>query len=453
MEKLFNTLYNCIYNLGLITGKIIGGFFVKIGRFFKKLFHFNKTSFSSAKVFFKRAVISIVVIAILGSAVYGIYSGSNKIKAIALEIDGEVIGYAASQTEADSAETIAFGILGQTDSETIVNKEVRVDACEIKSANILSDIIVKKLADGLIEVSEIYIDGELLCAVKDPNVARNTINKTLDLAKKIYPNSSVSFAEKITIKPTYYAPDNKNIYTAAQLENAIKNNNVLTIRHTECEENISFTDYDTVEIQTNTLFVGDTRVRRAGQNGSEYSIDLVTYIGDQKVLSEHLMSVAIKAPVSQIVERGIRAESLSMGSYTVIQTTGIFCWPAVNLYTVTSPYGHRSLGYHRGIDISGANASGALVVAGASGTVVEAGWSTGGYGNYVKIDHGNGVETLYAHMLDNSLMVSVGDKVQKGQTIGRVGNTGYSFGAHLHFEVLENDVSIDPVKYLTINEK
>ncbi len=448
MDKLFDALYNCIYNLGLITGKIIVGFFKKIGNFIKKLFHFNKASFSSAKVFFKRAVISIVIVAVIGTTVYIASANSNRVKAVSLEIDGEVIGYATSQKEADSAETQALEILGSEFTKKIKNNEVKTDACNIKNAAALSEIIVKKLANGLTAVNEIYIDGELLCAVEDQQAARNAINKTLELAKKVYPESSVSFAEKITIKPTYYSGDNEKLFTTEQLENALKKKDTLTIRHSECEENVSFTDYDTVEIQTNTLFVGDTRVRREGQNGSEYSINLVTYIGNQKVLSEHLMSVAIKEPVPQIVERGIRAESLSMGSYTVIQTTGIFCWPAVNLYNVTSPYGHRSLGYHRGIDISGANASGALVVAGAAGTVTEAGWSTGGYGNYVIIDHGNGVETLYAHMLDNSLMVHAGDVVQKGQTIGRVGNTGYSFGAHLHFEVRVNGNRLNPAPYL-----
>ena len=222
----------------------------------------------------------------------------------------------------------------------------------------------------------------------------------------------------------------------------------LEICRANCEKTVKTVEYDTVEIQTNTLFIGDTRTRREGADGSAYAIDLVTYIGDKKVSAEKLMSVSVKAPVSRIIERGIRAESLSLGTYSVLQTTGYFCWPVVGLFTVTSPFGYRSLGYHRGIDISGASASGALVVAGASGTVTQAGWSTGGYGNYVVIDHGNGIETLYAHMLDNSIMVNPGDTVTKGQAIGRVGNTGYSFGAHLHFEVRINGNRLNPAPYL-----
>lgn len=448
MEKLFNALYNCIYNLGSFTAKLFTGFFKGIFKLAKKLLNFNKSSFSSLKVFLKRATVFVLVIAIAGASFYFVSGKSNTVSAASLEIGGEIVGYAVSEKDASAAKNAASEVLSDSDTEKIKINQVKTDACNIKSADTLSDIIIKKFASSLTEVSEIYIDGELLCAVKDEQTARSAINKALSSAKSLYPDSSVSFAEKITVKPAFYSASADNIYSSQQLENALMTSDSLTVRHTKCEESIAVTDYDTVEIQTNTLFVGDTRVRRAGQSGSEYAIDLVTYIGNKKVLSEHLMSVAIKEPVPQIVERGIRAESLSMGSYTVIQTTGVFCWPAVNLYTVTSPFGHRSLGYHRGIDISGANASGSLVVAGASGTVTEAGWSTGGYGNYVIIDHGNGVETLYAHMLDNSLMVNAGDVVQKGQTIGRVGNTGYSFGAHLHFEVRVNGNRLNPAPYL-----
>ena len=448
MERLFNFFYNCIYNLGLVTGKIIGGFFKKIFGAFKKLFHFNKASFSSAKVFFKRTVVFLLIATVIGTSVFVAYRNSNKVKAVAVIVDGETIGYVPSQKVADSVKKHATQTLGEENTPDFENKEKRTDAYNVRSADVISKAIIEKYGDNLTPVNEVYIDGELLCAVKDSTVIQKTVDEMLELAKKVYPNSSVSFAQSITVKQAYYPTDNKNIYSNEQFKTVLNSPNTLTVRHTECQENINYTDFETVEIQTNKLFVGDTRVRRTGQNGTEYAIDLVTYIGDKKVLSEPLMSVALTQPVTQIVERGIRAESLSMGSYTVYQTTGIFCWPVVNLYTVTSPYGHRSLGYHRGIDISGANASGSLVVAGAAGTVTEAGWSTGGYGNYVKIDHGNGVETLYAHMLDNSLMVSAGDYVQKGQTIGRVGNTGYSFGAHLHFEVRLNGNRLNPAPYL-----
>lgn len=448
MEKLFNFIYNCIYNLGIVTGKIIGGFFKKIFGTFKKVFHFNKASFSSAKVFFKRSVVFLLIATILGTSVFVAYRSSNKVKAVAVIVDGETIGYAPSQKAADLTKKHTIKTLGSKNAPVFENKEKRTDAYNVRSADWLSDKIIKKYSKDLTPVNEVYIDGEFLCAVKDSAIIGKTVSEILALAKKVYPSSSVSFAETITVRQAYYAPDSKKIYSNEQFKTKLNSPKTLTVRHTECQENISYTDFETVEIQTNNLFVGDTRVRREGQNGTEYAIDLVTYIGDKKVISEPLMSVSLTEPVTQIVERGIRAESLSMGSYTVYQTTGIFCWPVVNLYTVTSPYGHRSLGYHRGIDISGANASGSLVVAGASGTVTEAGWSTGGYGNYVKIDHGNGVETLYAHMLDNSLMVSAGDYVQKGQTIGRVGNTGYSFGAHLHFEVRLNGNRLNPAPYL-----
>ena len=448
METLFNAIYNCIYELGLVTGKIFGGIFKKIKNIIKKIFHFNKKSFSSSKIFWKRAIAAILILTVISGGVFAIYSNTNKTSAVTLEIDDKIVGYAVSQTDADLAEAQAIKIMGSTGSKAIKNNTVRIDAHNIKSVSALSEILVDKLSDGLTLVNEIYIDDELLCAVTDPQAAREAINTTLSLANKIYPDSTVSFAEKITMKTAYYTPDNEKIFSTKQLQAALKRPDTLTILHTECEENVTYTDFETVEIQTNTLFVGDTRVRREGQNGTEYAIDMVTYMGNKKVMSEPLMSVSLTDPVSQIIERGIRAESLSMGSYTVYQTTGIFCWPVVNLYTVTSPFGHRSLGYHRGIDISGANASGSLVVAGASGTVTEAGWSTGGYGNYVIINHGNGVETLYAHMLDNSLMVSAGDYVQKGQTIGRVGNTGYSFGAHLHFEVRVNGNRLNPAPYL-----
>lgn len=72
----------------------------------------------------------------------------------------------------------------------------------------------------------------------------------------------------------------------------------------------------------------------------------------------------------------------------------------------------------------------------------------GGYGNYVVIQHGNGFTTKYCHMKYNSIKVSIGDIVKKGQEIGYMGNTGYTFGAHLHFEVLKNGKTTNPKPYI-----
>ena len=448
MGLIFKTLYVYIANLGILVTNIFKSFFRLIFKGLQGLFKFNRDSFASAKTFFKRSIAFVLIFAVLVASVVFIISTDSKAEAYALKIDGETIGYAETQNDADHANALALNYLGLTQNNGFETQKVKTEAYNIKNSSTLSEAIIKTIAPDRIRVTEVYFDGELFCAVKSRQAAREIFIEQLKKAQKKYPNSSVAFAQEITFCDAYYDKSDEKIWSADQLELNLKILDPLEITHADCEKTIEDVEFDTVEIQTNTLFIGDTRLRRDGVNGSAYAIDLVTYIGDKKVSSEQLMSVPVKAPVSQIIERGIRAESLSLGTYSVLQTTGYFCWPVVGLFTVTSPYGYRSLGNHRGIDISGASASGSLVVAGAAGTVTTAGWSTGGYGNYVIIDHGNGVETLYAHMLDNSIMVNVGDKVTKGQAIGRVGNTGYSFGAHLHFEVRINGNRLNPAPYL-----
>ncbi len=444
--NFFDKLYDCIETLGSMPKALVIGFLRKALNIVKGILKFNKASFSSAKLFLRRAFVVVLICAVVSGAFHFANANSNKVDAICIKVGDKTIGYTNSQTEADVAKAYALKVLGSKDFEQINESEAKIQAHKLKTATAISDLIIKELGEGLIPVYEIYIDDEFIGAVTDPQKARESIDNVYLLANKLYPNSTVSFSQSVRLIQSYYAHDSKKILSIAELQAVL--NNKIKILYAQCEKAYADTAFETVEVQTNKLFMGDSRIRRAGTNGKEYNINLVTYIDNQKVYSEELMSFAITPPVSQIVERGIRANSLSMGSYTVIQTTGMFCWPVVDLYTVTSPFGHRSLGYHRGIDISGANASGKLIVAGASGTVTEAGWNTGGYGNFVVISHGNGVETLYAHMLDNSIMVSAGDVVQKGQTIGRVGNTGYSFGAHLHFEVRVNGNRLDPAPFL-----
>ena len=100
---------------------------------------------------------------------------------------------------------------------------------------------------------------------------------------------------------------------------------------------------------------------------------------------------------------------------------------------------------HNGYDM--AQGCGATIYAAGPGRVITAG-SYQGYGNAVRIDHGGGLITLYGHMQWGSIRVSVGDSVTAGTPLGAEGNTGRSFGCHLHYEVLRDGVSIDPQPFM-----
>jgi murein DD-endopeptidase MepM/ murein hydrolase activator NlpD len=108
-----------------------------------------------------------------------------------------------------------------------------------------------------------------------------------------------------------------------------------------------------------------------------------------------------------------------------------------------NPFGGRAYEFHAGMDIDGER--GDAVIAPAGGTVTEAGWK-GGYGQFIEIDHGNGLKTRYGHL--SRIGVNAGDTLARGQIIGQVGSTGRSTGPHLHYELRLNDRPINPRRFL-----
>ncbi|MBQ6449820.1 M23 family metallopeptidase [bacterium] len=121
-----------------------------------------------------------------------------------------------------------------------------------------------------------------------------------------------------------------------------------------------------------------------------------------------------------------------------VSATGDFIWPAAGI--ITQGYSF----YHKAIDI--ANSSSGPILAADSGIVTASGWDTSGYGNKVIVDHGNGTRTLYAHL--RVINVVEGQSVNRGDILGEMGTTGRSTGTHLHFEIRQDAVLLNPMDYL-----
>lgn len=179
------------------------------------------------------------------------------------------------------------------------------------------------------------------------------------------------------------------------------------------------------------------------------------------------LSYLEKADEKLAAEKAARKAAKRTGNRTAIRgnvrqagkATGTFTWPvpSVSASAVTSGVGYRDLGAHYGVDIIADQGSAVVAADGGTVYISESGCTHynggcgcgGGFGNYVIIDHGNGYFTTYGHM--TTTMVQTGDKVSKGQQLGTIGSTGYSYGYHLHFELRQGyyGTVLNPLDYVT----
>lgn len=390
-------------------------------------------------------------------------------------------------------------------------KITRVKLNELSDAEAISDRLIERSDSKLTSACGVYIDGQFICAVKNETDARSVFDSILAEAETKYKidktdeNSFADFVENVEFIQGLYPDNEERMWEASKLRYVITNEkkseaiyytvesgdtpsgvaaryDIKTSELKALNPNVDFehfnigtkltissevsfvrvkiikiveknvsTSFKTETVESAKLFRGDKRVIRKGAKGTDKVTYLVTYIDGVQTASEEIDRITLIEPVSEKVQVGTKRPSVhggsSGGKYEVV-SKGRFVWPVSGLYTVTSNYGNRRSGWHNGIDISGGNASGKLVLAAESGTVELVKFSNRSYGNQVVINHGNGVKTRYAHMLDGSISVSVGQKVSRGQAIGRVGNTGNSSGAHLHFEVIVNGNTVNPAPYI-----
>lgn len=374
---------------------------------------------------------------------------------------------------------------------------------ELNDAQSISDRMIENSVDNLTHACGVYIDGEFICAVKNEADAKTVFYDLLapyeaEANEKGY---VVSFAETIDYVQGLYRDDESVMWDASRLremldgtkeaqkvyialegdtiesiseETGISVDTLKTLNPSYDFENIRIGDiiviknsvkfvsikkivtssetreieFETVKKYDATKYSGYRSVVQKGVNGTERITKTLIYINDSLVDTNYDYET-VKEPIDEIVTVG--SKTSYNGVYIGEASNYGFLWPAPSCHSVSSPYGWRSSGWHNGIDLVkyGGGALGTPVIASKSGRVEVVQRSNSGYGNMVLINHGDGYKTRYAHMIKGSITVSVGDYVEAGQTIGKVGSTGNSTGPHLHFEVIVNGETQNPKNYIS----
>lgn len=219
---------------------------------------------------------------------------------------------------------------------------------------------------------------------------------------------------------------------------------VITYETVSFETKREYIDYPVRYLEDTSLYQGQTKISTYGRRGlADVTYSVSTVDGEEISRVQNSINY-IYEPVTQVVKVGTKAlpetysEEITGGKYMI--------YPLVS-FKQSDKYGSRYLNgrydFHYGFDMAANN--GTPIYAAASGEVILAGYN-GSFGYCVKIEHADGTVTLYAHC--SELLVKVGDTVAQGQLIAEVGNTGYSFGNHCHFEVIVNGTRVNPEDYI-----
>jgi murein DD-endopeptidase MepM/ murein hydrolase activator NlpD len=271
-------------------------------------------------------------------------------------------------------------------------------------------------------------------------------------------NTLVSEKEQIDPNVKVYL-DYEPVFTEAYIRNSlIVSQNVYTSLRSEVK-----TEYTVYNVAINNekkmtfnnqdeaiKYVTDLK-KEVPKVKSEVTQEKVSDLGEMTTIevADNIFKdiVSRNKPVVTIPRVTIKTATKSTNAYASSAIANVAAaqggiWPTTARY-ISSPFGYRGATRHTGMDIAGRG--GDPIYAYKSGLVTFSGWG-GPYGNMLKIDHGNGVSTWYAHC--SKLLVSAGDTVQMGQTIAKEGTTGNSTGNHLHFELRINGTAINPYGYI-----
>ena len=428
-----------------------------------------------------------------------IHENTNLQFALEVEYNDKMIGYIEKESDFDESEKIMQSRIVyeeyQPPLDTVPKYTLKViDEEELSTVNEIADELIAASGNEITEASGLYVDGVFYGAVEDAAPIRALLDSMLDQYRTGSENERVDFVQDVELSKGLYLlsslvePEEMEAVLTSEVEGEVTYTvvegdaptlisqkmdipysqlkalnpgieesllvgqevlisnqvNFLTVKRTVTEVYEEDIPFGTEEVVDANYAKGYQAVRSSGVLGKRLVTADVVYVNGLEEDRTEVDSVVLKEPVDQVVTVGtaepIQVLSSSSGG-SAVGSSSSFIWPVDGGHVTCGINGYWG---HTGMDI-GAN-RGTVIRAAASGTVVKAVRQYYAYGIHVKISHGNGIYTLYAHM--SQLAVSYGDYVQQGQIIGYVGQTGNAYGNHCHFEIIINGRFMDPSKYI-----
>lgn len=358
---------------------------------------------------------------------FTVYSVMHNGFSLRVTYNGEVIGFVESDTVWDSAVQIVNSRIVAADGgeEMAWGSEpeftiVPVDPAARSSASRMADTLITNSSDKIQNATGIYVDDALIGVSDDGAALQDALNEVLAPYQSDDPNHRVAFAHNVQlVSGVYYTSSVRSTSDVLASLNAVPD--YLQIQTIDVEEYDEEIPVETIEQESDQYYEGVRRTIQRGSAGTQHVVAEVTRINGEEVSRVPLQTTVIEEMTPTIVAVG-----------TLERTTSFIGQVGSGQWTFPVP-GYTGMGTyagHRGYDFQAPY--GSPIYACDGGTVVNAErhWS---WGNYVRIDHHNGLYSLYAHC--SSLAVSVGQTVGRGQLIGYVGQTGTASGNHLHLEV------------------
>lgn len=422
--------------------------------------------------------------------------------AIKLSIDGKFVGYVESEQVFNDAERI------MQERITYIGNEKQITMEPSYTLEMLGDqtcLNKYQLANMMLQMSDtpieyaygMYIDGKFYGALVDNTEIIAELDRILDGYRTDSKDEDVAFVKDITYVPGLYLSD--SIVTTEEIKTLINSKKVeasyytvqdgdshlgicaklgLTLEELEAlnpgindedymlragdkllktqevpflSVSISRTESYDVDVPYDTEYVADdTRYQGVetvteGEVGTNKITAKVYYVNGEEVKRTIIKTERVKDPVTEIIAQGTLPPQSSHYSDASVDSGKKYIWPVEN--GTFWEWGWWDGGYagHRGVDIGAPY--GSDVYAGASGTVIFAGWDNGGLGYAVMILHPDGYTTVYAH--NSELFVYAGQEVTQGDCIAAIGETGLAYGCHCHFEVRYGSERLNPRYYLS----